>query len=178
MIILHDKNENDYKSNGLGLLDKNIIRPKVLWKLNGEYTLSFKYPLHSALGSEIKNGMQVEVVSDALSDVFRIQVTEQSMGYITAYCEQKSYDLIDNFIEDINIVNCPGVDAIKKIQNAMVYSHPFILSSTITDVKNARMIRLGGMQALMDQRLSNSFISRWGGEIERSYNEVKISPPF
>lgn len=176
MIILHEKNENDYKSNGLGLLDKNIINPKVLWKLNGEYTFSFKYPLHAALGSEIKNGMQVEVVSDALSDVFRIQVTEQSMGYITAYCEQKSYDLIDNFIEDINIVNCTGIDAIKRIQNAMTYPHPFILSSTITDVKNARMIRLGGMQALMDQRLANSFLSRWGGEIERSYNEVKIVP--
>lgn len=176
MIILHEKNENAYKSNGLGLLDKKIIDPKVLWKLNGEYTFSFKYPLHAALGSEIKNGMQVEVVSDALSDVFRIQVTEQSMGYITAYCEQKSYDLIDNFIEDINIVNCTGVDAIKRIQNAMVYPHPFILSSTITDVKNARMIRLGGMQALMDQRLANSFLSRWGGEIERSYNEVKIIP--
>ncbi|MBY0584790.1 phage tail protein [Murdochiella sp. Marseille-P8839] len=176
MIILHDKNENDYKSNGLGLLDKNIIDPKVLWKLNGEYTFSFKYPLHATLGTEIKNGMQVEIVSDALSDVFRIQVTEQSMGYITAYCEQKSYDLIDNFIEDINIVNCTGVDAIKRIQNAMAYPHPFVLSSTITDVKNARMIRLGGMQALMDQRLANSFLSRWGGEIERSYNEVKIVP--
>ena len=176
MIILHEKNENAYKSNGLGLLDKNIIYPKVLWKLNGEYTFSFKYPLRAALGSEIKNGMQVEVVSDALSDVFRIQVTEQSMGYITAYCEQKSYDLIDNFIEDINIVNCTGIDAIKRIQNAMTYPHPFILSSTITDVKNARMIRLGGMQALMDQRLANSFLSRWGGEIERSYNEVKIVP--
>lgn len=175
MILLHTKQENNYTTNGLGALDAYIINPIVRWVLNGEYILSFKYPLHVFLGQEIKAEMQVEVLLDEYADVFRIKETKKSMGYLEVYAEHKSYDLIDNFIEDINIVNKTGLEAMIHIGNNLVGNHPFVFDSNITTVASARMVRLGGLQAVIDDSIDNSFISRWGGEIDRNYNNFKMA---
>lgn len=174
MILLHEEYENEYKTNGFGALDNEIIDPLIHWTLNGEYSISFSYPFHSFLGDQLKLERQIEVVTEDYSDVFRIKEIEKSMGYVKVYCEHKTYDLYDNFIEDIFIVDKTGVEAIKKISEGLVTPHPFILSSEIYDVSSARMVRLNAMQALIDSSLENSFVSRWGGEIYRHYNEFKI----
>lgn len=176
MIILHKKETNEYSNNGLGALDKWIINPEVHWMLNGEFTFSFGYDLKSPLGKDIKNDMQIEILTEKLSNVFRIKRIEKSMGYLSVYCEQKSYDLIDNFVEDTNIVKKTADEAMQQISRSLQFPHPFNLRANKTNdtVQSARIVRKSALRSILDDQASNSIVNRWGGEIERSYNNITL----
>lgn len=173
MITLYEEKATDYTSDGLGLLDRFIIDPIVSEDLNGSFDLRFKYPLFVPRGTDIANKNLVKAsVPGGSQQLFRIHRTIKQLGYIEAHARHISYDLADNLIEDTNIVAKTGQAALQQLGGATQYPHDFQFVSDISTVNNARMVRLNPIQAILDPGTKNSFISRWGGEIERDNKRI------
>jgi len=170
MIKIFDKFETEFNSNGLQILDDSIIDPEVYEVVNGIYSLTFKYPIFYTKFLEKENIITAPTPKNG-DQPFRIAKVNKELGYynITAY--HLFYDLSDNLIEDIFIVDNGGRNAIDKISEGSQYKHPFKMYSDIDTVNNCRIVRYNVVQALLDSSQDNTFISRWGGEIERdNYN--------
>ena len=174
MIILYKKDETDFAYNGLGVLDSHISNQVVEESYNGLYSLQFDYPIFALHGDELTEEKIVKAPTPDGDQLFRIYKVMPSMGIKTVTCYHIFYDLADNFIEDINIILMDGDIAVKKISAGTQYSHKFTMSSNITTVASARMVRKNVVQALLDDGEDNTFISRWGGEIRRNNFVVQM----
>lgn len=167
MIFLHEEKEKKFDSNGFGSLDNAIIIPIVHWTLNGEFTFEFNYLKESPLANEILADRLIEIDNRKFKNIFRIKKITEDLEELSVFCEQVSSDLIDNLIEDINIVNKTGDEAIKQIGNNTQYKNLFKFSSNINRRASARLVRVNPLGAILDSSRENSFVSRWGGEIQR-----------
>lgn len=103
ILILHDKNENNWNSLGLGPLN-DAIEPRVTRARNGEYTLSFTYPMMSPRFKDLEKGNWI--VSDAgpkqeaQAQRFEIQtVTKPMNGIVTVYAEHYRYQLLRSVLK-------------------------------------------------------------------------------
>ncbi|MCR1955227.1 phage tail protein [Clostridioides mangenotii] len=173
MIKVFNKFDTEFNTNGLQILDDSIIDSEVYEVMNGIYSLTFKYPIFRTKYLEEENIITAPTPKNG-EQPFRISKVNKELGYynITAY--HIFYDLSDNLIEDINIVNNGGRNAIGKIAEGGQYKHPFNMYSDIDTVNNCRIVRYNIVQALLDSSKDNTFISRWGGEIERNSYSVTM----
>lgn len=170
MIKIFDKFETEFNSNGLQILDDSIIDPEVYEVVNGIYSLTFKYPIFCTKHLEKENIVTSPTPKNG-EQPFRIAKVNKELGYYNVTAYHIFYDLSDNLIEDINIVTHSGINAIEKISNGTQYKHNFKMFSDINKTANCRIVRYNVVQALLDSSQDNTFISRWGGEIERDgYN--------
>ncbi|WP_304341247.1 phage tail spike protein [Metaclostridioides mangenotii] len=170
MIKVFDKFETEFNNNGLQILDDYIIDPEVYEVLNGIYALTFKYPIFCTKHLEEEN-IIIAYTPKNEDQPFRISKVNKELGYYNVTAYHIFYDLSDNLIEDIFIVDNGGRNAIDKISEGSQYKHPFKMYSDIDAVNNCRIVRYNVVQALLDSSQDNTFISRWGGEIERdNYN--------
>ena len=169
MIAYFLKTESDFTHNGLGVLDDYIINPVVTEELNGLFRLEFDYPTHAPHGEGLIPERIVRCpVPDMDDQLFRISERESSIGgifHVVAY--HVFYDLAQNLIEDTNVVNKNGQQAIQQILGAGQFTHPFTGSSNIAAINTARLVRHSIAEVLLDGGLDNGFFSRWGGEIIR-----------
>ncbi|GAA0234681.1 phage tail spike protein [Metaclostridioides mangenotii] len=170
MIKVFNKFEKEFNNNGLQILDDYIVDPEVYEVLNGIYSLTFKYPIFCTKHLEEENIITAYTPKNE-DQPFRISKINKELGFYNVTAYHIFYDLADNLIEDINIVTHSGTNAIEKISNGTQYSHPFKMFSDINKTANCRIVRYNVVQAILDSSQDNTFISRWGGEIERdSYN--------
>ena len=174
MITIYRPDETDFSRNGLGAIDRNVIDPLVSETLNGMYMFTFRYPIFAPKGNWMKGESILKVPTPKGLQLFRIHKEEPSMGYteITAY--HIFYDLAFNWIDDTNIVGKSGTAAGAQILGATNYLHSFEFVSDIAVVENARIVAMNGVQAFLDSSKDNTFVSRWGGEIDRNNFQIRI----
>ena len=73
IMILYEQGTTDFSKNGLGFLN-NVLNANVVEKLNGEYTLTFDYPLNETLSNELIEERIVKCkVSDGTNQCFIIK---------------------------------------------------------------------------------------------------------
>ena len=178
LINLFRKDEVDFSHNGLGSLDNAIINPLVKWHDNGAFTLEFKYPLFAKHGKDIENSSIIKANDADGSNLFFVYKVIPSMGYISVYCYQISYKLAFNAIDDTFIVNKNGQQALNQMSSATQYAHSFKFNSDIQTVANSRVVRKNVIEFLLDSKLDNSFISRWGGHIIRQNFNVAMNTAY
>jgi len=169
MICYYNKNETDFTHNGLGCLDNYIINPVIMEELNGIFSLEFDYPLTALHADELLQERLVKCpVPDLPPQLFRISEREaQNGGTFRVVAYHVFFDLAQNFIEDIFVVNRNGQLAVQQILGASQFPHSFTGGSNITTVNSARLVRRNIVEAFLNDDLGNSFLSRWGGEIRR-----------
>ncbi|MBP3967739.1 phage tail protein [Bacillus sp. WL1] len=174
MIKLYRADETDFTHNGIGILDKHIYDATVAEELNGLFAFTFSYPLFAPYGIDI-NGMSIVKVPTPDGDqLFRVVHSRPSMGELTVQCYHIFYDLTENLIEDIFIQTTNGNGAMSRISSGCQYKHPFTFYSDSTTIASARIVRKNPVEALLDSDLDNSFINRWGGELQRDNFVVKM----
>ncbi|MDN5402871.1 MAG: phage tail protein, partial [Lactococcus sp.] len=178
MINLYKKDETTFEHNGLGSLDKNILNPEISWRDNGAFTLEFKYPLFSKHGFEIENSSIVRANDPEGSNLFFVYKITPSMGYVSVLCYQISYKLAFNSINDTNIVNKSGQNALAQMSNATQYHHSFTFSSDISTTATSRVVRKNPIEFLLDTGLDNSFVNRWGGHIVRHNFNIAMNSAY
>ena len=177
MIVLYDKNKADnFTTNDLVL--KNISKCEVIWEKNGQYQINLIYPI---IGNDT---LWENIVKDAIvkcpvayqdDQLFRLGTPTKKFdnGYfyieVTGY--HISYDLGDNFLEDVVISNLSGVDAGNYILNNTQYKHPFVWSGDISTINSAEYARQNVIDALIggnnNNSNNNSYVDLWGGELVR-----------
>ncbi|MCB5900357.1 phage tail spike protein [Bacillus cereus] len=174
MIKLYKPDETDFLHNGIGILSDAVHEATVQEDLNGVYVLSFKYPLFSPHGLDIKGQSLIQVPTPDGDQLFRVANPSASMGILSVFCYHVFYDLIDNFLEDTNIVDKTGLGALVQIKGALQYPSRFEFFSDIGTLNNARLVRMNPIEAILDTGKENSFLNRWGGELKRDNFNVNI----
>lgn len=174
MISIYRPDETEFTRNGLGSLDKNIIDPLVMQDLNGIYAFKFKYPIFAPRAIYVKGEHIIKVMTPKGYQLFRIHKEEPVMGYrnVTAY--HIFYDLSFNYIDDTNVVDKSGTAAGVQILGATNYLHNFEFVSDIATQATARIVGMNAAEAFLNDSKDNTFISRWGGEIDRDNFQIRM----
>lgn len=168
MIKLFEKDTTDFTTNGIGSIKQHIFGATVEEVRNGLFLFTFKIPMMSKYAQELSRERIVYVnTPDSDGQPFRIRKVSPSMGILTVEAPHIFYDLSDNLIEDIFIVNSDGQTAGNKILTGTQYPHNFTFYSNIDTFTNCRIVRYNPVEALLDSSKDNVFVNRWGGEINR-----------
>lgn len=173
MIILYDANCKDFNNNGIGIL-KDSLKCEVSEALNGELVLDMEYPITSKYIEFIINENIIKCDAGLEEDqLFRIKHVKPNFDTITIYGEHITYDLADNFLEDVFPQNLNGAACLDWILSHTLDSHNFNSFSDIQTVSSARYVRKNPIEAIVGD-LENSFVNLWGGELERNNYTIKM----
>lgn len=173
MIILYDANCKDFNNNGIRIL-KDSLKCEVSEALNGELVLDMEYPITSKYIEFIINENIIKCDAGLEEDqLFRIKHVKPNFDTITIYGEHISYDLADNFLEDVFPQNLNGAACLDWILSHTLDSHNFNSFSDIQTVSSARYVRKNPIEAIVGD-LENSFVNLWGGELERNNYTIKM----
>lgn len=156
----------DFSRNGLGYLN-NVLSSQITDEINGEYSLTFEYPMSEPMASEIVEDRYVkEKVADGTSQIFVIRKIQKDFDKMSVYCTHLFYLLNDDFLEDVypqNLSPKPFLDWILAKAN---YQLPFIANSDIATSKTARYVRKNVVESILGNT-DNSMYSLWGMELKR-----------
>ena len=164
IMILHDKTNNNWNSQGLGPLSE-AMNPQVTRERNGAYELNFSYPVKGVLFKELLIGRWI--VADAgpsqtaKAQHFEIaEITKPKNGIVTVYCEHYRYQLLRSIVKiGSKFEKVTAQAALNQLQDRMEPKGDFTFYSDIstqstidfTDpskFKNAQEV-LGGVQGSM-----------------------------
>ncbi len=163
MINLYERNETDFSHNGICVLQP--IEAIVSEELNGDYSLKLTMPRGF---SNIEVEQVVKAPTPKNPQLFRLYNTDIDMlGNPVFYCRHIFYDLLDYFIEDTRPTG-DGVLAISRILD----NTPFTGDSDITKQGTAYYQMMNPVNAILGA--DNSFITVWGGELERDNFTVRM----
>lgn len=171
---MYSAKEKDFNNNGLWVLD-SCIKAEVKEEKNAEYSLELEYPIFgNEKWKDIIEENIIKVPTPKYGDqLFRIKNKRVDGTILYAYAIHIFYDLIDNFLEDVRPTELDGVGALNWILDGTQYPHNFKALSDITTVNTANYIRKNPVQALISDD-DNSYLNRWGGELERDNYTVKM----
>lgn len=173
MIILYDANCKDFDNNGIGILN-DAIRCDVSEALNGELILDMEYPITSKYIDHIINENIIKCDAGLEEDqLFRIKNVKPNIDTITIYGEHITYDLADNFLEDVFPQNINGAGCLDWLLSHTLYNHNFKSFSDIEKNSSARYVRKNPIEAIIGD-IENSFVNIWGGELERNNFMIKM----
>ncbi len=169
MISVHNRAAKTFTTNGLAVLDREIIDPVVSEELGSHFMLSFSYPADASAAKHLRleNIVAAPVPSTDARQGFRItEVVTTLDGMLEVTAHHVFYDLAANLIADTYVVNKTAVDALKHLLNAANNTHGFTATSSDNVSRaSARIVRQSVAAAILDSKADNSFISRWGGEL-------------
>ena len=147
---IYERNETDFSHNGYGFL-KDLIKCEVIEEDNGMFELEGECTVSSFLFEHIQEENIIKAwASDELGEqLFRIYRVQKDLdGYITFNAQHITYDLLDNFIESIELVDTTCENAINEIFNHCAYKTLFKGYSDITHKGNIILQRVNPMEAI------------------------------
>ena len=163
IINLYERNETDFSHNGIRVLQP--VEAIVSEELNGDYSLKLTMPRGF---SDIEIEQVVKATTPKKPQLFRVYNPDIDMlGNPVFYCRHIFYDLLDYFIEDTRPTG-DGALAISRILD----DTPFTGDSDITKQGTAYYQMMNLVNAILGA--GNSFITVWGGELERDNFTVRM----
>lgn len=170
MLILYNKDEKNFLSNGIGVLDKYAFDDVVAEELNGIFKLEFSYPIFAKYSDKIVADNIVRATTPDSEQPFFISRIVKKDGFLRVTAYHMFYKLIWELIEDINIVNQNGQAALDRILTGTGFTG----LSDITKTASIRIVRYNVVEAIVNKGKDNTFISRFGGEIKRDKFRVEV----
>ena len=169
-IRIYEFNQTSFNNNGIcTLFPKSAVITRGLNEY--EYYLDLTHPID-------ETEKWKEIVEDRIivanGQPFRIKYVQKTMKEIVAYCEQIFFDLNNNLIEDTNVKDKNGNMALNQILSNTTYQHPFKGTSNIQIINSSRLVRKNVLSAIIGEN-ENSFVNRWGGELDIDGFSFKIN---
>lgn len=160
---------------GISVLDNYCTFCKVKEDLsNGNYELDATFIIDDeAVYKEIKEEAILKVKVDYGYEVFRIAKVTLSKKYIDVFARQITIqDQLNLFLNDVRPTEQKGISALRYIiensneyKEGKQYARDLEFSSNIDNLGTAYYQNMNLYEALFD--CDQSFINRWGGEIQR-----------
>lgn len=160
---------------GIAVLDNYCTFCKVKEDLsNGNYELDATFIIdHKNLYKEIKEEAILKVKVDYGYEIFRIAKVTLGKKYIDVFARQITIqDQLNTFLSDVRPTEQQGISALRHmIENSneykedKQYARDLEFSSNIETLGTAYYQNMNLYEALFD--CDQSFINRWGGEIQR-----------
>ena len=158
MIRLYAKNETEFGHNETVL---QPIRCEVTEEENGQFELDYE----SLPTPEIEAGSIIEAPTPRGMQLFRVYKPTHSLRKTKAKGRHISYDLMNNWLEDVRPTATTGSGAVASILGGTLYPHRFSGSSTVATIATSYYVRKNPIQALIGA--DNALVSRWGGYLRR-----------
>ena len=165
MIRIFDEKETDFSHDGIEILDDITISCICERELNGTWFLNAEFLRDDDKCNSIENRKILKVPTSISEQLFRIVNIKSTKNRIYVYAEHIFFDNRHNFIEDTNVVRKDGNNALQQILGGCQYKCNFKGVSTVPIIASARLVRKSLLEALMGDQ-DNSFLNRWGGEID------------
>lgn len=173
---IYKRNETDFTHNGYGFL-KDLIKCEVTEEDNSMFELEGQCTISSFLFEYIEEENIIKAwASEELGyQLFRIYRVQKSLdGYITFNAQHISYDLLDNFIESIELVDVTCENAVNEIFNHCAYKTPFKGYSNITHKGNIILQRVNPMEAIKGTRGSICDTFGNGAKVIKDNFDIKV----
>lgn len=169
-IRIYEFNQTSFNNNGIcTLFPKSAVITRDLNEY--KYYLDLIHPID-------ETGKWKEITQDRIivanEQPFRIKFVQKTSREIVAYCEQIFFDLNNNFIEDVYIKGKNGNTALNQILSNTNYAHPFSGTSNIQITNSSRLVCKNVLSAIIGDN-ENSFVNRWGGELDIDGFTFKIN---
>ena len=156
----------DFSRNGLGVIP-NVLNAKVVDEINGEYSLTFEYPMSEPMATELVEDRIVKCkVADGTSQCFIIKKIQKNFDKMSVYCTHLFYLLYDNFLEDTYPQNLSPKPFLDHILSRANYQLPFTTTSDIAATSTARYVRKNIVEAILGE-IDNSMYNLFGMELKR-----------
>ena len=173
MIRIFDERETDFSHDGIEILDDITISCISEREINGTWFLNAEFLRDEDKSTSIENRRILKVPTAINEQLFRIVSMKVTKSKIMVYAEHIFFDNRYNFIADTYVVQKDGNNALQQMIGACQYKNNFRGLSTIPTIASARLTRKTFIDAIMGDS-DNSFINRWGGEIELDNFDFKI----
>ena len=167
MINLYDSKETNFNNNGIVVLN-NCISCSVAEELNGTYELTLEYPLdkqnkwqHLTENSIIKADKQL----------FRVYHKTKKLSSILVNCRHIFYDTMDNFVEDVNLVDVTGMAAMNYLTTHTQYAIGFTVLCDISESASYTSAPKNVVESIMG---TGGIIELFGGELVRDNFSIKL----
>lgn len=173
MIRIFDERETDFSHDGIEILDDITISCISEREINGTWFLNAEFLRDEDKSNSIENRRILKVPTAINEQLFRIVSMKVTKSKIMVYAEHIFFDNRYNFIADTYVVQKDGNNALQQMMGACQYKNNFRGLSTVPTIASTRLIRKTFIDAIMGDS-DNSFINRWGGEIELDNFDFKI----
>lgn len=173
MIRIFDERETDFSHDGIEILDDITISCISEREINGTWFLNAEFLRDEDKSISIENRRILKVPTAINEQLFRIVSMKVTKSKIMVYAEHIFFDNRYNFIADTYVVQKDGNNALQQMIGACQYKNNFRGLSTVPTIASTRLIRKTFIDAIMGDS-DNSFINRWGGEIELDNFDFKI----
>lgn len=165
--------ESNFNNNGLGFLT-DCLDAIVTEELNGDYYLTFSYPINSLMSKYLIPGNIVKCnVGNSNYQLFKINHTEKNFSTIVITAKHIFYNLLTNFIEDSYPMNLDPSSLCNWILSKTIYKTNFSAYSDISKAVSARYVRRNPVECIMGD-IDNSIINIFGAELERDNFLIKF----
>ncbi|CEI72922.1 phage tail spike protein [Romboutsia hominis] len=151
---LYLKDEINFEHNGEGVL-RDCISCKVTEEDNGIFELELTYKVNSFLSDEIVNHNIIKAkASEELGEqLFRIYwVSNEIDGTIQVKAQHITYDLRDNFVENVTSTNSTCQQAFNDMLSKCINQHRFKGYSDIEHTATYNLARVNALEAIKGTR--------------------------
>lgn len=169
MIVIYDKTHTE-KEGGLSPLSCVISE-----ELNGSYELTMEHP-YDETGKWKRIAGEKIILADTPKgkQPFRIYNVKPEMEKITVNARHIFYDLLDNFILNLNKTGTASA-VLSSMKSALQYSTPFTFSTDITASGTVAGERKNPVELLLESTEdAQSFVKVFGGELVRDKYNVSM----
>lgn len=170
---VYNPNEKTFISNGLAILDNELIRCEVQEVLNGLYNLELEYPINNKNVDYLIEGNIIKTNTPSGEQPFRIYRTIKNLDTVIVYANHIFFDLQSNFLMDCRYKFATGQQALKDILKSTLYENNFTCDSNIIERNNAYYIRKNPVEAILTEE--NSIINLYKGELLRDKFKIIIN---
>lgn len=174
MLVLYDKTESSFISNGLVILNKYCLSAVVREEVNNTFVLNAVFPSKFPHLDKIDYDRIIKAPTPDGEQPFRIYMIRKLFGRVYISAKHVFFDLEDNLIEDTFIQKQTGAGALNKILKSTQFPHRFTGTSDILNTNNSRLVDKNVVTALIGDQ-DNSFVNRWGGEIEVDKWDIRFN---
>ena len=170
---VYNPNEKTFISNGLAILDNELIRCEVQEVLNGLYNLELEYPINNKNVDYLIEGNIIKTNTPSGEQPFRIYRTIKTLDTVIVYANHIFFDLQSNFLMDCRYKFATGQQALEDILKSTLYENNFTCDSNIIERNNAYYIRKNPVEAILTEE--NSIINLYKGELLRDKFKIIIN---
>lgn len=174
MLVLYDKTESSFISNGLAILNKYCLSAVVREEVNNTFVLNAVFPSKFPHLDKIDYDRIIKAPTPDGEQPFRIYMIRKLFGRVYISAKHVFFDLEDNLIEDTFIQKQTGAGALNQILKSTQFTHKFSGTSDILNTNNSRLVDKNVVTALIGDQ-DNSFVNRWGGEIEVDKWDIRFN---
>lgn len=172
MLALYSSTTTSFSNLGLGILRDIKTDPIITEELNGTFILEFDYLKGGFLCDNLIEGNLIK----CKNQIFRIKNINKSLSdssAISILAQQFfQFDMSKNFLSDVAPTRLNAQDALKWLVDRAENKSSFVISGDCTELSSARYVRKNVSDAIFSA--DNSLITRFGGELEYSLNNVYV----